>query len=220
MNPITEKILTVVFFICVIAILFFSIMIHEIAHGLMAFRRGDPTARNMGRLTLNPIRHLDKYGSILFIITFTLANLGLFPIPIGYAKPVMVDYRYFTNPRKDMAKVAVAGPVSNLILAFAFYLLHLLLTSIFPDIIADVRFLMVFGIFINLILAAFNLLPIPPLDGSNILLGFLPWRFTLLFHRFHKYGIGLILLVVILFQKTKMLSLANNFFAFFNLDIQ
>lgn len=219
-NIILDAIFEILVFLILIAIIFFSIVTHEVSHGYMAYRLGDPTAKRMGRLTFNPIPHIDKTGSILFIVTFILTMLKIFPIPIGYAKPVLVDFRHFKNPRKDMAKVAAAGPASNLLVAIALLLVFLFLKYFIPQTPGEIIELLVFGIFINTWLAALNLIPIPPLDGSNILAGFLPWKFTLYFHKFHKFGIGLLLLLVVIIGKERLIGFADKFFRLFGIIVQ
>jgi Zn-dependent protease len=155
--------------IFLIIILLFSVIIHEIAHGAMAYHLGDSTAKNEGRLTLNPINHLDFFGSILLPLILVLLRS---PFLIGWAKPVPVNPYNLRNPKKDMAKIAVAGPAINFIITIFFALLIQLFNL-------SESFLLIFSliIFINILLAVFNLLPIPPLDGSKIFFSFLPQKF-------------------------------------------
>ncbi len=143
----------------------FSITFHEVSHGYVAYRLGDPTAKNAGRLTLNPIKHIDIVGLLVLMITRM----------IGWAKPVPVDYRYFKNPKKDMMWVSLAGPASNLGLAVVFAVIYkafggMLMTSYLYPLSLMIQIM----IKINVGLAIFNLIPIPPLDGSHILEGLLP----------------------------------------------
>ncbi len=172
----------------------FAITGHEVAHGWMAKRYGDNTAAMQGRLTLNPLKHIDLLGTIvipgLLLLTFT----GFI---FGWAKPVPVDMRNFKNPKRDMAIVALAGPASNLLMA----LLWALLARI--GVTLDVEFISmpliysgVAGITINLVLALINLLPIPPLDGGRILTGLLPDYYAWQFSRLERYGF-IILLVLL-----------------------
>jgi Zn-dependent protease len=149
-----------------IIILIFSVIIHEVAHGAVANHLGDPTAKDTGRLTLNPINHLDPIGSVL--LPLILVIIGS-PFLIGWAKPVPVNPYNLRNPKKDMARIAVAGPAINFFIAIFFALLIQFFAL--PE-----KFLIIFSIiiFINILLAVFNLLPIPPLDGSKILFSFFP----------------------------------------------
>ena len=140
--------------------LLYAIIFHELAHGWVAYRMGDPTAKNLGRLSLNPIRHLDPMGTIM-----------LFLVGFGWAKPVPVNFANLRDRRKGMILVASAGIVMNMILAFSALFLSRLLSLPESSMPAVVLYLFAK---INIILAAFNLIPIPPLDGSKILLGFAP----------------------------------------------
>jgi len=153
----------IIFFI---TILIFSIIIHEVAHGAVANYLGDPTAKYEGRLTLNPINHLDPIGSILLplLLLFTQS-----PLLIAWAKPVPVNPFNLQNPKKDMAKIAFAGPAVNLLIALFFSLLIR-----FFVLSENLLSIFTFIVFINILLAIFNLMPIPPLDGSKILFSFLP----------------------------------------------
>ena len=147
--------------ILLIPALVFSLSFHEFAHAWMAYRLGDNTAARLGRLTLNPMSHLDPIGS-----------LALFLMGFGWAKPVPVDSRYLENPKQDMVKVAAAGPVSNIILAVVAALALRLLFS--TDLLTDnIKTFLIIFMQINITLAVFNLLPVSPLDGSQILTPFL-----------------------------------------------
>lgn len=164
----------------------FALTIHEYCHGLVAYRLGDPTARDMGRLTLNPLKHLDPLGVLAFII-----------MKIGWAKPVPVNPRYFKNPLKDMIWVALAGPAANLMTAIASSLLAQFLiafAAFIPKAILLPLFQMVgASIWINIVLAIFNLLPIPPLDGSKVLMGVLPPRQAASYSRLEPFGFIILL---------------------------
>lgn len=173
--------------------LLFSLTIHEFAHGFIASRLGDPTARDAGRLTLNPLKHLDPLGTIAF-----------FFIKFGWAKPVPVNPSYFKNPRKDMLWVALAGPASNLAVAVASAILTKgiwLLATILPysaaveAILVPLNAMLIASVWINLILCIFNFLPIPPLDGSRILVGLLPDNLALSYMRMERFGFTLILIL-------------------------
>ena len=162
--------------ILIIFIFLFSVILHEISHGEMARVLGDPTAEVSGRLSLNPLRHLDPFGSIIlpgFLLLLRFLSPTKEGIIFGWAKPVPINPYNFKNPKKDFAKVAVAGPIANILLALFFSLLIRILpsTSAFFLNLKDIFSLIVW---VNLTLAIFNLVPIPPLDGSHILFAFLP----------------------------------------------
>lgn len=164
---------------------------HEFAHAWMANRLGDPTAKMMGRLTLNPLKHLNLIGTLAIIF-----------FRFGWAKPVPINPDNFMDRRKGMILVSVAGPASNLILAIAFAVISRLLSLIPPDPYAIMSYIMailVFAVFYNLILAFFNIIPIPPLDGSQILFSLLPLRYTNALLWLHRYGF--IILLVLIFTR-------------------
>ena len=175
--------------------LLMALSFHETAHGFMAYLLGDPTAKQQGRLTLNPLKHLDPMGTVVFVVTRM----------IGWAKPVPVDARYFKNPPKGMMLVAMSGPGTNLLLAAAFAALFHLSGNIQLSgtdtlafkVLAPVVNMLYAGVYINLVLAVFNLLPIPPLDGSNIVAGLLPRRTAARYMSFSRYGILVILVLVL-----------------------
>jgi len=171
----------------VILILIPSIIVHEVSHGFVAERLGDPTARNAGRLTLNPLPHVDPFGSVLLPAMLALANGPLF----GWAKPVPVNPARFTNPTGHMAITAVAGPISNLVIATLLGRFVLRSLSGIPEEIVAVF------IILNLFLAVFNMLPIPPLDGSRLLPLVLPERGRELYRQFEQFGF--IILFALLF---------------------
>ena len=169
-----------------IVILIVSITFHEYSHGWVAYRLGDPTPKNFGRLTLNPLAHIDPFGTVILPIIFSLV-LGF---PIGYAKPVPVNPRYFKNPKKDFMWVGIAGPLANFILAFVLSVfLRMLPGSGFSD-------LLLLAIVVNLILALFNLIPIPPLDGSRILASFLPHKISYSYLKLQLYGFIFIIILI------------------------
>ena len=184
-------------------ILLFSIIIHEMAHGWMALRLGDPTARDMGRLTLNPIPHIDPIGSILVPLIAMLSPGHFF---IAWAKPVPVNPMYFSNLRRDDILVSIVGPLSNLIMAFVCAVLyivcsHLLVFVHDTDSMAVEAlffFLKMFGggITLNIILAVFNMIPIPPLDGSHVLAAYLPPEMGDRYRQIGFYGIFIIILLM------------------------
>ena len=191
-------------------ILFFSIILHEYAHGYIACRNGDDTAYVLGRLTFNPLKHIDFVGSI-FVPLFCLAmHWPLF----GWAKPVPVNPYNLNNIRGDMAKVAFAGPASNLILV-VISALALKLVVMFAPSFTLLMQVFVYSILINLLLALFNLMPIPPLDGSKIIARFLPVKMANKYMRLERYG----MLLVIIFIFTGVFSkiLVPVFYFVFNL---
>ena len=158
----------VVDFIFSIAVLIMSVVIHEVSHGYMAYSLGDPTAKHEGRLTLNPLKHLDPFGSVLLPAIMVILKTGFI---IGWAKPVPYNPYNLKNQRWGPAAVAVAGPASNVLIALIFGLFLRFGGSVFlPE--GSVQILSVI-VFINLLLAVFNLVPIPPLDGSKIFFAFI-----------------------------------------------
>lgn len=182
--------------------LLLAFSVHECAHGYVAMKLGDPTARNLGRLTLNPLKHLDPFGTICMVL-----------FGFGWAKPVPINARYFKKPRRDMALTAVAGPLSNLILAFLGVFIYCFALYAATDLIPPsseymikvwtltLNFLSIF-IVLNVSLAVFNLLPVPPLDGSRFFYVFLPpkWYFGVM--KYERY----IYLVVMLLVWTGIIS--------------
>ena len=167
-----------------IVALVFSIIIHEVAHGYIAYRLGDPTARDAHRLTLNPIAHIDIMGSILLPLFLIIANS---PVLFGWAKPVPFDPRYFRDVKKGVMLVGLAGPVSNLILAA----IAGIILRVFPFGAIIVYFLVQLCL-VNVILAVFNLIPIPPLDGSRVVIGFLPPHMLPAYLKMERYGFFII----------------------------
>ncbi|MBN1521699.1 MAG: site-2 protease family protein [Candidatus Aureabacteria bacterium] len=179
--------LDIVKFLIVFPIVLFSITIHEVAHGWAALKMGDPTAKYMGRLTLNPIRHLDPVGSLLLPLLLFLTGMPVF----GWAKPVPVDFRRLRDQRMGYVFVGLSGPLANISLAlFVGLVIRVMPVNIFTE-------LLTFIFFLNMILALFNLIPFPPLDGSRVLFGLLPQENRFILHRFEKYG--LIILMVLIF---------------------
>ena len=175
--------------ILILLILLFSVILHEIAHGYTALLLGDTTARDAGRLTLNPFKHLDPWGSVLIPVLLHLAGA----VPIGWAKPVPVNMFRMRDPRRGMMLVAASGPLANITLAMASALLLRILPSSGPAVVVD---FFKIACQINIILAIFNLIPIPPLDGSNLLAGLLPPRLAKRYLRLGRYGIFIILALV------------------------
>jgi len=164
-----------------------ALTVHEYAHGWVAYQLGDPTAKMMGRLTLNPLAHLDPIGTILLIVAF-----------FGWAKPVPVNPLNFRNPRRDMIWVALAGPVSNVILAALIgFSLQPLIEYRIMEPFGPIYQMMTLAVFINLMLALFNLLPIPPLDGSKVIAGLIPVQYLGMWLNFERIGPMLLLGVII-----------------------
>jgi len=170
-----------------------AITFHEVCHGYVAWLLGDPTAKRAGRLTLNPIKHLDPLGVLAFVLTQM----------IGWAKPVPVDQRYFRNPRSGMMLVAMAGPAANFSLAVLSALFIYGLDLIYPgagpfwrhSVITPLAYMGDASVQVNLALGVFNLLPIPPLDGSNILAGLLPAELSYRYMRLGSMGFIIILIL-------------------------
>jgi Zn-dependent protease len=174
-------------------VLLFSLTVHESAHAWTADRLGDPTARLLGRVSLNPIVHADLVGTVLFPLVALVSHLPL----IGWAKPVPVNVRRLRHERRDYVLVAAAGPASNLVLAVvAALLLSVLPVSPVilgePNVSAPLASLLSLGVQLNLLLAVFNMLPIPPLDGGNVLSGLLPANLAVQFDRVRPYGVLLL----------------------------
>ncbi len=172
----------------------FAVTGHEVAHGWVARALGDATAERQGRLSLNPIKHVDPIGTLLVPIVLYLLHGAAF----GWAKPVPIDWRNLRQPRRDFALVALAGPAANLVMA----LLWLLLLAIFerglaPGVGGVLRIMCWAGIMSNAIIMAINLIPIPPLDGSRVVTALLPARTAVLYNRIGPYGLLVMVLLLI-----------------------
>lgn len=179
-------------------ILVASLSFHEAAHAWASNKLGDPTAKMLGRLTLNPMAHIDWIGTVLFPLIGMLSGLPL----IGWAKPVPVDMRYLRSPRRDFALVALAGPVSNLVLATGLIAILMAQGGLVPETgVTRMGVVLYTAIFMNVLLAAFNMLPIPPLDGGNVLAGLVTESMAQTIDKIRPFGIfvlyGLVLLGVI-----------------------
>ncbi|HKJ75818.1 MAG TPA: site-2 protease family protein [Gammaproteobacteria bacterium] len=175
--------------------LLFAITVHEVAHGWVARRLGDPTALMMGRLTLNPIKHIDPIGTVVVPVFLLMAGGFIF----GWAKPVPVTWENLRNPKRDMALVSAAGPLSNLVMAVFWALVakFALTVGLQAPWAAQPLILMgELGIIFNLILMVLNLLPIPPLDGSRVVSSILPPRWAYLYGRIEPYGVVVIILLL------------------------
>ena len=169
----------------------FAITVHEVAHGWVANKLGDGTAKMLGRLTLNPIKHIDPIGTIVVPIALVLMSGFAF----GWAKPVPVNPRNFKNPRKDMVLVAIAGPLANVFMVI-FWALFLKIVSFAVSDLNLAKGLMAMGeagVIINLVLFVFNLFPIPPLDGSKVLAGFVPPSISDILDRIEPYGFFIVM---------------------------
>ena len=177
--------------ILVVPVAVLSIVVHECAHGVMALWRGDPTARERGRLTLNPLPHLDPIGSLLLPGLLIVLRA---PFVFGWAKPVPIDWAKLRSPRNDAVWVALAGPASNALLALLFAALARLAPA--GGLLAPLRVMGIAGVVWNCALGLFNLLPIPPLDGSWVLMRFLPLRHIIALRQFRLVGVALIALVL------------------------
>lgn len=169
-------------FLITLALFFLAVVIHEYAHGWVAWKLGDSTAKRAGRLTLNPMAHIDPIGTIFLPMILLVTHS---PVVFGWAKPVPVDFRSLHNPKKDMVWVGLAGPTANIIMAIllSFVLKFFTITGshIFLAILSS-------AILINLVLAVFNILPIPPLDGSRVAMGLLPRDIAMQYAKLEPYG--------------------------------
>ena len=191
-------------------IVLLALSLHETAHGFMALRLGDPTARNMGRLTLNPAKHLNPIGFVCMLLT-----------GFGWANPVPINSRYFKKPRRDIALTGLAGPVSNVLLAFLFLLaLRFLgygyLATLMPKTAMQAKLIyftvifLYYGVSLNITLAVFNLLPVPPLDGSRIFYVFLPPRLYVKVMQYEQVISLAIMALLLLGPLSHLISLLTN----------
>jgi len=184
-------------FLLTLPVLLMAMVLHELAHGAVAWRLGDPTAKMMGRLSLNPIRHLDRLGTAMFAVTFVAGvALNLPGFAIGWAKPVPVVPEHFRSPQRGMALVAAAGPLTNFLIAglFAAIVFNVQLDGTALDVV-------VLALLVNVTLFLFNLLPVPPLDGSRIVGALMDGRTYDRWLSFDRYGVAVVLAGVLIFNR-------------------
>jgi Zn-dependent protease len=184
--------------------LIFAVILHEVAHGWIANKLGDHTARDMGRLTLNPLPHIDIIGTIILpLICFFFLKGIIF----GYAKPVPINPYNFKNPKRDMALSSLAGPGINLAMALLFAFLLRMVIPLVKDtvpaqavewIVAPIELMLIYGVFINVILAVLNMVPIPPLDGSRVLYWVLPNKLAAAYYRLEPFGMIILMVLMML----------------------
>jgi Zn-dependent protease len=177
-------------FVLLLPIVLVSLTLHELAHAWVAWRLGDPTAKSQGRLTLNPLAHLDPMGTLMFVLTALIANL-----PFGWARPVPVDPRYFRRAKEGMAIVAAAGPLMNFVLALVCWAVvrHVGLSSQGVEVMEK-------AYIVNLVLGLFNLIPVPPLDGSRIIGAIMDDTTYVRWIRLDQYGMLVVFGAFFLFQ--------------------
>ncbi|OGZ84929.1 MAG: hypothetical protein A2599_03180 [Candidatus Staskawiczbacteria bacterium RIFOXYD1_FULL_39_28] len=189
-------------------VLLFSVIIHELAHGYVAFSLGDPTAKYEGRLTLNPLKHLDPFGSVILPLLLLIATAGQGPI-FGWAKPVPINPYNFKDQKWGTLKVSISGPLTNFGIAIIFGLLIRFLN--FPQLLPLMQLLSIV-VFYNFLWGIFNLVPIPPLDGSWILFRFLPQGLEQVKNTLQQYGLFILIFFIFFGGLTGLSILAQYFF--------
>ena len=209
-NSNTDPMNVIVSILLQIPIIMLILPFHEVAHGYVAYKLGDPTARSMGRLTLNPLKHFDLIGFAMMLL-----------VGFGWAKPVPINTRYFKKPKRDMALTALAGPLSNIILAVVFALLLRIMYAVlaaFPptseftvNIYFWTRELLMSGVVLNVAFAVFNMIPVPPFDGSRILFSFLPSDLYFKIMRYEQYIYIAMLVLLVTGILNVPLRAATNF---------
>jgi len=175
-----------------------AITLHEAAHAYVAYRCGDTTAKMFGRLSLNPIRHIDPIGTV--VMPLLIGALTHFNFVFGYAKPVPINWGQLRNPRRDMILVALAGPASNFLMAFLWAGAFKIATFFHPETSMAALFLLVTaraGMIINLVLGILNLIPIPPLDGSRVVSVALPYKQAIVYSKIEPYGFFILILLLV-----------------------
>ena len=181
--------------ICIAVPLIFAITLHEAAHGYIANLFGDSTAKKLGRITINPIPHIDIFGTILIPLVLFFISKGSFSF--GYAKPVPVNFNNLLRPKLHMVYVALAGPLANFIQAIIWSLIFVILEIIYPIDLSLIKQICKFGILINILLFVVNLFPIPPLDGGRVIVGLLPDNVSKVFSKIEPFGFALVVLLLL-----------------------
>lgn len=195
--------MNIISYVIMAFVFLFAITVHEAAHGWAALKLGDPTAYQLGRVTLNPIAHIDPIGTIIFPLLMIVMRS---PILFGWAKPVPVNPLNLRNPRRDNLLISAAGPLSNLSVACLAFLGIIILKSLSPEafvekgilfhLISGISSILYWTIMINVILAVFNLIPVPPLDGSGVLMGLLSDEAAMKYEKIRPYGFIIIILLL------------------------
>ena len=196
-------------YIIIVAVLLFSVIVHEVAHGFIAYKRGDSTAKLLGRLTLNPISHIDIFGSIILPAILMVTGAPVF----GWAKPVPINMYNLKNPKTDMIFVSLAGITANFLLALCAGIFMFVIRTFFAntDIMVSMYVIFQYVIVINIVLFIFNLIPIPPLDGSRVVLFMLPGELAQKYAQLERYGFWIILILLMTNVLWKIIGPMANF---------